>query len=176
MIIVYTHGWSFTKPPKPLMDWQMALTRTAQAELGFPGWLRDKEFPCQCRRCGFQLWVRKNSWRRKWQPTPVFLPGKSHRRGVFADYSPWRDWSQSDLGRWMPLPQTWLGSWLWDLQTPNGLIPLKCILMIPLLLWNPKHPSEIYMKFVLLLKKVSTFINFKFPSDKIANHICSEAW
>ena len=30
------------------------------------------------RRPGFDLWVRKIPWRRKWQPTPVFLPGKSH--------------------------------------------------------------------------------------------------
>ena len=26
----------------------------------------------------FDLWVGKIPWRRKWQPTPVFLPGKSH--------------------------------------------------------------------------------------------------
>ena len=41
-------------------------------------WLSSKESACQCRRCGFNPWVRKISWRRKWQPTPVFLPGKSH--------------------------------------------------------------------------------------------------
>ena len=29
------------------------------------------------RRHGFNPWVRKLSWRRKWQPTPVFLPGES---------------------------------------------------------------------------------------------------
>ena len=29
------------------------------------------------------------SWRRKWQPTPVFLPGKSHGQGSLAGYSPW---------------------------------------------------------------------------------------
>ena len=34
--------------------------------------------PCQCRGCGLDSWVRKIPWRRKWQPTPVFLPGKSH--------------------------------------------------------------------------------------------------
>ena len=28
-------------------------------------------------------------WRRKWQPTPVFLPGKSHGQRSLADYSPW---------------------------------------------------------------------------------------
>jgi len=26
------------------------------------------------RRCGFDLWIRKVPWRRKWQPIPVFLP------------------------------------------------------------------------------------------------------
>ena len=38
-----------------------------------------KEPACQCRRCerhGFDSWVRKIPWRRKWQPTPVFLPGE----------------------------------------------------------------------------------------------------
>ena len=28
-------------------------------------------------------WVREIPWRRKWQPTPVFLPGKSHGRGAW---------------------------------------------------------------------------------------------
>ena len=32
----------------------------------------------QCGRSGFSLWVGKILWRREWQPTPVFLPGKSH--------------------------------------------------------------------------------------------------
>ena len=30
------------------------------------------------RRCRFDSWVRKIPWKRKWQPAPVFLPGKSH--------------------------------------------------------------------------------------------------
>ena len=36
-----------------------------------------KEFTCQCKRRRFNPWVRRIPWRRKWQPTPVFLPGKS---------------------------------------------------------------------------------------------------
>ena len=28
-------------------------------------------------------------WRRKWQPTPVFLPGESHGQRVLEGYSPW---------------------------------------------------------------------------------------
>ena len=31
----------------------------------------------------------KISWRRKWQPTPVFLPEKSHGRRSLVGYSPW---------------------------------------------------------------------------------------
>ena len=32
----------------------------------------------QCERPGFDPWVGKTPWRRKWQPTPILLPGESH--------------------------------------------------------------------------------------------------
>ena len=34
-------------------------------------------------------WAGKIPWRRKWQPTPVFLPGESHGRKSLVGYSPW---------------------------------------------------------------------------------------
>ena len=37
----------------------------------------------QHRRPRFSPWVRKISWRRKWQSTPIFLPGKPHGRGAW---------------------------------------------------------------------------------------------
>ena len=37
----------------------------------------------------FDPWVGKILWRRKWQPTPVFLPGESHGQGSLVGYSPW---------------------------------------------------------------------------------------
>ena len=43
----------------------------------------------QCRRHEFKTWVRKIPWRRRWQPTPVFLPGKSHGQRNLSGYSPW---------------------------------------------------------------------------------------
>ena len=43
----------------------------------------------QHRRRGFNSWLGKIPWRRKWQPTPVFLPGESHGQRSLADYSPW---------------------------------------------------------------------------------------
>ena len=59
---------------------------------GFPGDASGKEPTCQCRkpkRCGFDPWVGKSPWRRKWQPTPVFLPGESHGQRNLVGYSPW---------------------------------------------------------------------------------------
>ena len=41
------------------------------------------------RDAGFDPWVGKIPWRRKWQPTPVFLPGKSHGQRSLAGYSPY---------------------------------------------------------------------------------------
>ena len=40
------------------------------------------------KRHRFNPWVRKTPWSRKWQPTPVFLPGKSHGQRSLAGYSP----------------------------------------------------------------------------------------
>ena len=57
-----------------------------------PWCLSGKETAYQCRRCKrlrFDSWVRKMPWRRKWQPTPVFLPGKSHGQKSLVCYSPW---------------------------------------------------------------------------------------
>ena len=48
-----------------------------------------KESACQSRRHRFNPWVRKIPWRRKWQPTPVFLPGKFHGQRSLVFYSPW---------------------------------------------------------------------------------------
>ena len=57
-----------------------------------PRWLSGKESACQCRRHKrhrFDPWVRKIPWRRKRQPTPVFLPGESHGQRSLVCYSPW---------------------------------------------------------------------------------------
>ena len=53
---------------------------------GFHKWLGGKESACQFRRrcrLGF------DPWRRKWQPTPIFLPGKPHSQRSLVGYSPW---------------------------------------------------------------------------------------
>ena len=58
-----------------------------------PRWDSGKESACQCRRHKrhrFDLWVGKIPLGRKWQPTPVFLPGKSHGERSLAGLQPMR--------------------------------------------------------------------------------------
>ena len=64
--------------------------------LGLPWWLRWESICLQCGRPGFNPWVRKISWRRKWQPTPVLLPAKSHGWRSLVGYSPWGQ-KESDM-------------------------------------------------------------------------------
>ena len=69
-----------------------------------PRWHSGRESACQCRRHKrhkFDPWVGKIPWRRKWQPTPVSLPGKSHGQrslraavhGVTKSRTWLRDWA-----------------------------------------------------------------------------------
>ena len=52
-------------------------------------WLIGKESACKCRRRGFDPLIGKIPWRRKWQPTPVSLPGESHGQKSLVGCSPW---------------------------------------------------------------------------------------
>ena len=59
---------------------------------GLPRRRSDKESTYQCKRCkryGFNPWIRKMPWRRTWQLTPIFLPGKFHEQRNLVGYSPW---------------------------------------------------------------------------------------
>ena len=59
---------------------------------GLPRRLSGKESACQCRRhkrLGLSSWVEMVPWRRKWQPTPAFLYGKSHGQRSLVGYRPW---------------------------------------------------------------------------------------
>ena len=59
---------------------------------GFPSDASGKESSCQrtrCKGCRFNPWIGKIPWRRKWQPTPVFLPGEFHAQRSLVGYCPW---------------------------------------------------------------------------------------
>ena len=71
---------------------------------GLPRWHSGKESIYQYRRqrggrYGFDPWVGKIPWSRKWQPMPVLLPGKHHGQRSLAGHSPW-DCSESDMTTW----------------------------------------------------------------------------
>ena len=86
---------------------------------GFPRGWDGKESACDaknsaiCLWSGFNPWVRKILWRRKWQPTPVFLTGKFHGQRSPAGCSPW-GCKESDVTFtfFQPalLPSSW-GTW-----------------------------------------------------------------
>ena len=72
------------------------------ASTGPPTWLSGKEYlPMQEMQ---KTWVWslgwEDPWRRKWQPTPVFLPGKSHGQRSLAGYSP-RGHKELDTTEWL---------------------------------------------------------------------------
>ena len=69
-----------------MLDWG-----PAYSSRGFLPGSVVKEPTCECgsfRRPGFDPWVGKIPWRRAWQPTPAFLPEKSHGERRLAGYSP----------------------------------------------------------------------------------------
>ena len=71
--------------------WLSNWTITTISRKGHPRWFNGKASTCQCRRLKrfeFDTWDGKVPWRRKWQPTPVFLPGKSHGQKSLVGYSP----------------------------------------------------------------------------------------
>ena len=60
---------------------------TERLNNSFPGGSAVKNLPI-IRRHRFNLWVWKIPWRKKWQPAPVFLPGKVHGQRILGSYSP----------------------------------------------------------------------------------------
>ena len=62
---------------------------------------------------GFHPWVGKIPWRRKWQPSPVFLPGEFHGQRSLVGYSPW-GCKELDLTEQLsthPTPFLWIRFW-----------------------------------------------------------------
>ena len=106
-----------------------------------PRWCSGKGLACQCRRRGFNPWVQKVPWSRKWQPAPVFLPGKSHGQRSLAAAVHEITKSQTQLERTHThthththtnIPQVFfLSLLLLPKSDPLGLLhqpPIQCIL------------------------------------------------
>ena len=80
-----------------------------------PGGTSGKESTCQSKRHGFSPQVGKIPWRRKQQPTAIFLPGESHGWRSLAGYSPGGG-KESDTTEYQSSPQRDIlgqGPFLW---------------------------------------------------------------
>ena len=81
------------------MIWGWGMAVNTICELVFPGGASGKKSACQCRRhkkCGFDPWLGKIPWSRKWQPTPVFLENSIDRS--LADDSPLQSMGMQRVG------------------------------------------------------------------------------
>ena len=88
-----TNSWTRLSDWTELNKWSITFTNmnyyVVHLKCGLPMWLSQYRICLQCRRCRFDPWVRKIPQRRKWQSTPVFLPGEFYGLRSLAGYSPW---------------------------------------------------------------------------------------
>ena len=70
------------------------------------------------RETRFDPWVGKIPWRRKRQPTTVFMPGKSHGRGSLGGYTPWGS-KESDTTERLPCVCVCVCVCVWVVRTEN---------------------------------------------------------
>ena len=95
---VAAHG--VAKSRTRLIDFHFHFLRTPSHTKGFPHGSGGKGSTCQCRRCGFDLWVETIPWRRKWQATAVFFSREFHGWRSLVGYTPWGH-KQLDMTEWL---------------------------------------------------------------------------
>ena len=78
----------------------------------------------------FDLQLNKCSWKRKWQPTPVLLHGKSHRQRSLVGYSPWGCKESDTTERLCLLKQV--------VKETQKIFPPEAA---PAAFWNEEYPS-----------------------------------
>ena len=89
-------------PLQGTLQWSVLIQCNLEAVIAvgdFPGGSVVKNPPTNVgdAECGFDTWSGKIPWRKKCQPTPVFLLGESHRQRSLVGYSPWSRKSQTPL-------------------------------------------------------------------------------
>ena len=93
-ILLYVYPTTLTVSFRPKQCFPLRLGRILELPFSdplhmLPRWLSGKESTCKYQRLRFNPWVGEIPWSKKWQPTPVFLPGYSHGQSSLADYSSW---------------------------------------------------------------------------------------
>ena len=118
----------------------------------------------------FNPWVGKIPWRRKWQPTPVFLPGKSHGWRSLAGCNPWgckkldkTEWTCPSVHYVDILEYFWWESWsvtkysiiLKSVVWPNWIISLLLFMSDSKQCWSEKYTN---FYFIINFYSLSVFM------------------
>ena len=90
-------GWWILLPSNSIRKSSSKQDRVSWHLYFLPGWsaCQDRRY----KRGRFDPWERKISWRREWQPTPVFLPGTAHGQRSLVGYS--LRGQESDTIKWL---------------------------------------------------------------------------
>ena len=121
----------------------------------------------------FHSWVMKIPWRRKWQPVPVFLPGKSHGQRSLAGYSPWRHKSDTTESLWAHARTL---TYTYTHAIPNSNQCMFCFLyyLIPPRNYNFRIPSRNYhnklLCYYLLSQNREDFRTLESTFIPLSNH------
>ena len=102
----------------------------------------------------FNPWTGKIPWRRKWQPTPVFLPGKSHRQRSLGGYSPWG----GKKVRYDLITEQSAGKYYGTAQGSHVAVVQLNILIGIVVAWSYTCDKIVYI-FTLTYPKMSAYIN-----------------
>ena len=134
-------------------------------KLDFPGGSDIKAsvfMSLQCRRPGFEPWVGKIPWRRKWQSTPVPLPGKSHGQRSLVGSSPWGR-KESDTTEWLHFPLSFFlyetthygCEALWNLLQRLWVKEWKW--------WRPRLPNHVTHVYKTILEQCHALLHYLDP-------------
>ena len=115
------------------------------------------------RRHGFNPWVGKIPWRRKWQPTPVFLPEKSHGQRRLAGCNP-KGHKESDTTEQLSTDiihalarAIILGAGLFYLENTFSLLINLHLASLHLELLNELKPDPKHLRPTYLLNYLATY-------------------
>ena len=105
--------------------------------MDFPQSLVGKESVCNAGDLGLIPGSGRFHWRKKWQPTPVFLPGESHDRGAQQAIVHGITGVIHDLVTKSPPPYTHTHTHINILQKP------QCKTLSPTTKFGAKHPNQV---------------------------------
>ena len=110
-----------TERHSDLIERNHKIGSTSVSISGLPWWLRQQRIHLQCRRPGFDPWIKKVPWRRAWQPTPAFLPENPNGERSLAGCSSWgrrvaHDWASKHTCQFLYyfFKKCWFPSCFWN--------------------------------------------------------------